>query len=60
MRTLHDKRPQQYRVTAEFDGSSIAFALPTAATFADLAGRLAALGQPHRGAPISIEVRVGA
>jgi hypothetical protein len=48
------------RVTAEFDGSALSFALPPEAMLADLAGRLAALGRPHRGAPISVEVRAGA
>jgi hypothetical protein len=61
MQTLHSQRPKTpHRVTAEFDGSELSFSLPLEATFADLAGRLAALGRPHRGAPISVEVRVGA
>jgi hypothetical protein len=50
-----------HRVIAEFEGSAVsAFPLPREATFKDLAERLASLGRSHRGAPISIEVRVGA
>ena len=60
MRTLHSKRPAQHRVIAEFEGSALSFALPPEATFEDLTSRLAVLGRPHRGAPISVEVRVGA
>jgi hypothetical protein len=60
MQTPHSQRPMPLRVTAEFDGSALSFALPPEATLADLAGRLAALGRPHRGAPISVEVRAGA
>jgi hypothetical protein len=33
--------------------------LPGNATFADLAGTVAELGEPHRGAPICVDVRVG-
>jgi len=59
MRPLDCKRPELHRVIAEFAGSALSFALPPKATFQDLAFRLAALGEPHRGAPLSVEVRLG-
>jgi hypothetical protein len=60
MRTLHSPRVPHHRVIADFDGSSLSFPLPRDATFEDLAGRLAALGQSHHGAPIRVEVTLGA
>ena len=59
MRNHHLERPPQNRVMAEFEGSALSFALPRDATFEDLATRLAVLGRPHHGAPISVVVRVG-
>jgi hypothetical protein len=59
MRTLDRKRPAPNRVVAEFASSALSFVLPPKATFQDLAFRLAALGAPHRGAPLSVEVRLG-
>ena len=52
-------RSARHRVIAEFEGSILSFPLPREATLEDLAGRLAALGQSHRGAPVSIEVTIG-
>ena len=57
VRSIH---PPQHRVIAEFEDSSLSFPLPRGATFEDLADRLASLGQSHRGAPISVEVRTDA
>lgn len=51
-------RSPQHRVIAEFEDSTLSFPLPREATLEDLAGRLAALGQSHRGAPVSIEVTI--
>jgi hypothetical protein len=59
MQTLRSEYSRQHRVIAEFEGSALSFALPTGATFEDLAGRLAALGRPHRGAPLRVAVMVG-
>jgi|HubBroStandDraft_1064217.scaffolds.fasta_scaffold05452_8 hypothetical protein len=59
MRARQDRHQPQHWVTAEFESSALAFALPGNATFADLAGTVAELGEPHRGAPICVDVRVG-
>jgi hypothetical protein len=48
-----------HTITFSCHVTRFSFALPRDATFEDLATRLAALGRPHRGAPISVEVRVG-
>ncbi len=46
------------RVTAVFQGSRLSFDLARGATFAQLAERLARLGEAHGGLPLSVDVRV--
>lgn len=58
MRHLHVERPPQNRVTAVFEASALSFELPPAATFEDLAERLADLGDRHDGTLISVDVRM--
>jgi hypothetical protein len=60
MENRRASHPPQHRVIAQFEGSSLSFALPREATFSDLVDRLAALGRSHGGAPISVAVTIGA
>jgi hypothetical protein len=46
------------RVTAVFQDSRLSFDLARGATFAQLAERLAGLGEAHGGLPLSVDVRV--
>jgi hypothetical protein len=52
------ERPTQNHVMAVFEASALSFELPQAATFEDLADRLAHLSERHGGALISLDVRV--
>jgi hypothetical protein len=55
----HIDHAAQNRVMAVFASSAAVFDLPPAATFEELAGRLAHLSEGHDGALISVDVRVG-
>jgi hypothetical protein len=55
----HTAHATQNRVMAMFESGAAVFELPRAATFADLAGRLAHLSEGHDGALMSVDVRVG-
>jgi hypothetical protein len=60
VRNLHINHQMQNRVMAVFESSAAIFELPRAATFEDLASRLAYLGERHDGALASVDVRVSA
>jgi hypothetical protein len=47
-----------HRVTAVFQDSRLSFDLVRGATFAQLAERLARLGEAHGGLPVSVDIRV--
>jgi RNA polymerase sigma-70 factor, ECF subfamily len=53
------EQPTLNHVTAVFDVSTLTFELPRAATYAELADRLAGLSERYGGAPSSVDVRVG-
>jgi hypothetical protein len=59
MGSFHIDRSTQNRVIAMFQSSAHSIDLPQNATFADLADRLADLGEWHDGALISVDVTVG-
>jgi len=53
----HRLRPS--RVTAVFEDSALSFILARGATLEELSGRLADLGQGHKGRPVAITVKFG-
>ena len=54
----HESRPQN-RVTAVFDASAISFEVSEAVTLAELAGRLAYLGERHQQVLIGVDLLKG-
>jgi hypothetical protein len=47
------------RVTAVFEDGALSFILAKGATLEELSGRLADLGQAHKGRPVAISVKFG-